>query len=210
MNKIFYKNSVLTFFLFCITGCANQVQRFTPKNYFLSKLNGFCQAQDGVTVFIKALNSLESVEYFNVDLNSYGYIPIYIKVKNKSNDSHIIHPSYIDLQPTDPSVVAKKLHFNTSLFVSTATCLSLLFWWPAAIIVGHEGYKMANYNKHADASLKSMTLQNETINLLPHQNFETFIFVDKTNFKSPFNLKVFNTDQKKLLKFEVIPFNNPI
>lgn len=205
MKKVFFSITAAIFGIIIISlpSCFRQKQPFVFKYPIVSKTDGYSESKNNVNLYVKELTPSESLQYFDVDLIYYGYIPLYINIKNNSNYTHIIHPSYISIRAAEPAFVARKLHYDTSLFVTAASCLTLLFWWPGTIWVGQRGYDMANYNKQADSLIKSMTLENKAITLLPHQDFETFIFVEKSDFQNLFSFKIFNTEQKQLLVFNV-------
>lgn len=206
MNKT--KFLYLFIIILSLTSCidtGNQLKRLPTMNIAES----FYQIQDDIALSAKALSAAESKKHFGVDLTSHGYIPIQIRIENRTPDSYIIRPSYLDLIIADPNKIAKLLHWDTSTFVMTTGCLSLLFWWPATIWVGQAGYDMYKNNKNTNEIICETSLQNnQSIEIPPYDVLNKFIFVNKSDFRSRFTVKLFNTNKKNLVIFDISIFGN--
>ncbi len=198
----------LTLFILSVSGCVdkiNQLNRFPEINI----ADSFYQIQDDIALTARAFSSQESKSHFGVDLISKGYIPIQLRIENRSPDTYIIRPSYIELAIAEPSKIAKLLHWDTYWWVTTAGCLSLLFWWPATFYVGQSGYDMYRTNKNINECINYNSIcENQAIEIPPYDVLNKFIFVTRSEFTSRFRIKLFNIDQKLLLTFNVNVFGH--
>lgn len=205
-----HKPTLLYLFIiiFSLNGCIDKVNQLK----YLPAINisdSFYQIQDDIALTAKALSSAESKKHFGTDLISQGYIPIQIRIENRTPDDYILRPSYLDLIIADPLKISKLLHWDTSTFVMTTGCLSLLFWWPATIWVGQTGYDMYKINKSTNETVYQTSLNDtQSVEIEAYDILNKFIFVKRSDFTSRFTLKLFNKAQKKLIKFDVSVFGH--
>lgn len=206
MNKP--KCLFLFIIILTLSSCIDKVNQLK----YLPVINisdSFYQIQDDIALTARALSAVESKKHFGVDLTNHGYIPIQIKIENRTPDNYIIRPSYIDLTIADSCKIAKLLHWDTSTFVMTTGCLSLLFWWPATIWVGQTGYDMYKMNRSANENVKEISVHsNQAIEIPPYDILNKFIFINKADFKSRFTIKLFNSIKRQLVVFDINVFGH--
>lgn len=198
---------VFTTTLFCIlllSSCGYKIpslKRFPV----LEPKQAFCQVSDQIKLMVKAFTAQEAENHFGVDLVGKGYIPLQVKIDNQSANTYTICPSYVGLSAVSGKKIAKLLHWDTSFFMWSAGYPALLFWWPATIWVAQGGYGMYKANKKTDKLVQKCCLESERkeIHIKPYDIFERFIFVHKNDFTSNFEFKLYNEDDKRLVRFNV-------
>jgi len=191
-----------------LSGCldkANQL-KYLP---IMNISDSFYQIQDDISLTARTLSAAESKKHFGTDLINHGYIPIQIRIENRTPDNLIIRPSYLGLSIVDPNKIAKLLHWDTKTFVTTTGCLSLLFFWPATLWVGQTGYDMYKINRTTNKIICETSVNaNQPIKIPPYDVLNKFIFVNRADFTSRFSIKLFNATQKRLLIFDVSVFGH--
>lgn len=203
MGKKIFLGFICTGILICLTGChknTRYLERFPPHIHARS----FDSNIDGVNVVVHQLSASESNDYFHVNLLAKGIIPIHLKINNESNNIYTIRPSYINIIPAQPVIIAKLLHWDTSWFISTAGYLSFMFWWPALFMVGQTGYDMYRANKNIDQLVQQNALSGQVLDILPFEIVEKFIFVQTEDYKQCFSLKMFNQTEHKVICFDIV------
>lgn len=198
-RKLLISLSLLVF----LSGCYYSAVDFR-KFPAIKKSCGFYDLQDDIVVAIKALDPQESKNTFGLDLTSKGYIPLLLRIENRSSDILIIRPSYLNISIVDPAIIAKLLHWDTSFYIMTAGSLALLFFWPATYWVGKNGYEMYRDNRRINSTVNQLSLhENQPVKILPYEVLCKYIFVNKYEFINSFNLRIFNKTKRKLLNFFV-------
>lgn len=194
---------LMIFFIIFLQSCIpqkNYLRKFPPITFS----NCFKNIQDDVLLFVKMLNQNESKNQFGVNLISKGYVPLQIKIENRSSNTYLIRPSYIGLDIVDPGIIAKLLHWDTYFWMLTAGGLSLMFWWPATIWLSQAGYDMYKSNRVTNELINECSIHDDqSIEILPYEIFNKFIFVERDNFSSEFIFKMFNQTERKILIFDI-------
>lgn len=204
MHYVNYRSLFLfNIILIMLSGCSLYKRNYLKSFALIEKEKGYCRTLDNQTLFIKALGNQESTDYFEADLISQGYMPLYIRITNDSPDTLIIRSSYIDLVPCSSQSICKLLHYDTSLYTCGLAAPALIFWWPATIAVGALGYDMYRANQKTNSRVDKCTLYGQSLEILPYEIVEKFMFIHSADYKSCFNFKIFNKDQKKLLDYHV-------
>lgn len=163
----------------------------------------FVQTNSGVTLTVKSLNGQESETLFDVNLIKKGYIPIYLHINNKTNQTLYLRKSYIDLNLCSSEEIAKQMHYNTSLYGWSLGLPAFWFYWPAAVAVGALSYNMSNSNKDINDKIEHCTYHDSELKIMPYESTTKFIFVYKLDFRYNFNISLFNLNQEKLYSFNV-------
>lgn len=201
LKKIAILCIVLLAFLPACIRKASHLKRFPQ----IEKNNCCFNQTEDLSLFIKALNSIESKSHFGIDFLNKGYVPIQIKVENSGAKTYIIRNSYLNLPMAESKEIAKLLHWDTSLFVCLAGAPALLFWWPATIWVAQGGYDMYRENKKINKLIKRccLEIENEEVAIRPYDTLNRFVFVNTVDFIPWFDFKVYNEDDKKLMNFNI-------
>lgn len=205
MKEIIQTFSYFSFLIWItlLSGCVYQQVEFN-KFPLIKKSSGFYHIIDDVTLVVKALNKDECKVQFGVDVTAKGYVPLQVRIENRTPNTLMIRPSYLSISIAEPDKVAKLLHYDTSFFVTTAGAIALLFWWPATYWVGTTGYDMYKNNKRINRVIDDCSIaEDESLKVRPYEVINKYIFVNRHDFVSAFTLKIFNKNQGKILNFFV-------
>lgn len=200
-----FKKTIYCFFLLLlVSGCKRQTDYFAafPQLQF-SPTNSL--KQDDLLVLVKALDAEEAAAHFGVRFNDNGYIPIQLRIINMGPKNYVLSPSYITLPLVDHLKIAEQLHYNTSGFMWGAGTPAFLFFWPATLIVGAEGYDMYRTNKKIDELAKNCCIdqQTEAIMITPYDRIDRFMFIEKNAFVPAFELKLYDSMDKQFIRFVI-------
>lgn len=197
---------ILIFFvlLILIPACKRQAAYFSgfPELHF-APTNSFRQGD--LIVLVKAMGPEETNQHFGVRFADSGYIPIHLRIINTGAKNYVLSPSYIFLPLVSNSTIAELLHYNTSLFMWSAGAPAFLFFWPATLIVGAEGYDMYKTNQKIDELAKQCCIdkQSEAFILAPYDRIDRFMFIEKSAYVPAFELKLYDGIEKQFVNFTI-------
>ncbi len=161
--------------------------------------------RDNLIFSYEVLLSHQSKEYFGVDLPASDYYPVHLSFVNTSAYCYTIRPSYINTSLASPQKISKLLHYNTSLYVLTASWPALLFFWQLIpVVIAPTGYAMSKNNKKITHYIRRNSLHGtDTLDIAPYARVDKFIFIKAADLRPDFTIRVLNEDTKELLLFTV-------
>lgn len=133
------------------------------------------------------------------------YRPILLSITNKSNKTYTLDGQDITLNLASPSLVAKKMHFNTPGRV-LRWFPPFLFVWPFIFVSIADGLSSSICNKNITEDIKTRALgPTSTLVIPPHSQINKVLFIhDENLFSSNFSLTLRNTrDAADVLSFEI-------
>ncbi|MBT4855665.1 hypothetical protein HOM50_01715 [bacterium] len=159
----------------------------------------------GVTLQARKITQRECKRVFGHNLVHQGSQPVQLFIYNNTPDTIVWRPSYLDLPLESTKTVSKGLSRNAPVW---AAAIGFPIYWLinpylGIIAVPLTIYTLSKKRKKKAKMIHHNTLNNQTISLPPYTRTNKFIFVKRSNFRRDFEIKLFNEDKKKLLRFEV-------
>lgn len=183
------------------SSCKQRRRWFPP----IDKFTSFYQEKSGLAVTVKALSKSQAYEYFGFDVQSEGYRPLQVRIKNHTSSTFVLRPSYHDFACVSGKHIAKHMHYDTFHWMTYLTLPAIYFFWPLIpIAIIPAGLGMKAYNKKTTRDMRKMTLSNnESLEVLPYETVSKFIFVQENSYRAHFDLSFFNIDNKSLITYDV-------
>lgn len=196
------KNIVLLLSLVLVAGCRQKNVKLFPS---LKQAKTYQETRDNLSVTVKEFSHKETIDYFGVDLQSHGYQPLQVVMRNMSNNTFIIRPSYITVPLVSGKRIAQWMHYDTYSYVMWSSLPALFFWWPAVpCIIAPAGLGMREYNRKITKNLKYRSLNNKDgLEILPYETITKFMFVYASYYHAPFDISFLNKDTQELQTFFV-------
>lgn len=135
------------------------------------------QEKEGLKFYLSKFSSSESRSYFGTDLNSYGYLPLHLRVHNASGAIYVLKASEVELPIVSPKKIMDLLYHDTWSFLLWTTIPSVIFAWPTLGITLPAAWAMSSDNKKIMENLSEKSLKKkEVIEIQPHETLDKFIF----------------------------------
>jgi hypothetical protein len=195
---------VYIFLVFSVSGCKRHAEYFTQFPQLQFSANHTFK-QDDLIILAKIMNEEETHQHFGVNLINKGYLSIRIRIINTSSKNFALSPSYIALPLVSSSIIAELLHYDTYAFMVGTGTPAFLFFWPATLVIGAEGYDMYKTNQKIDelAKLACLDKQTPAVIIAPYDRIDKFMFIEKTAFVPAFELKLYDLMQKQFVSFTI-------
>lgn len=194
--------------LLLVPGCLrrqaryNYLKRFKP----IEHAAHYSAVKEGVRLYVRAYSPEECIEVFNTDLISKGFQPLQLSLYNDSNETYVVHPSYIEPHCISPMKVAQLLKRSLWLNCGPASILAYLFF-PIIIpfYIYPWGKKIHQKNKKIERYLVNGSLVDESsFTIHPWAKVHKFMFVRRDQFYPSFYVRVYNPERKQLLHYDVV------
>lgn len=190
-----------------LTGCMRQARYNYLKRFkSIEHAAHYSATKEGVRLYARAYSQEECLEVFNTDLIDKGFQPIQLSIYNETNDTYVIHPSYIEPHCISPMKVAQLLKKSLWLNCAPIGYLTYLFF-PILIpfYIYPWGKRMHQKNKKIERYLANGSIVDDSsFTIHPWVILHKFLFVRRDQFYPSFFVRLYNPEQKKLLNFDVL------
>jgi hypothetical protein len=182
----------------CCCGCASYEATSLP--ILQSDYAPYSQDQNDVTVMCKPLTAWESKRYLGRDVQSKGYQPIQICIRNDGKSYYLLSPQSINLPVAPPEEVAQLVHTNT-VGRAAGWGVAGLFVWPLLVPAVVDGVGSYQANQRLDDDYSRKGVQQTVIQ--PGTIMNRVIFTPMQEYPGYFRLTLLNRDTRDKLVYEV-------
>ena len=144
----------------------------------------------------KIFNDSDCIKYLGRPIRDYGYQPIQLIIKNKTDKSIIFSLDQVSLPCEKVEKIAQMGHTATALRVTTYGVLALfssaLFIIPAVV----DGFASYNANSSLDSDYYDKALKSKTI-IKPNKKINGIIFVPMGTDLESFHVNLHEEDSNK-------------
>lgn len=172
----------------------------------------FTTTKQDVTVEARALTKQETINHFGVNIRAY-YQPIHLALHNNNNHTLIFRHSYLNIPTAEPKKVAELLHKNTvgriTALVGLGYLGAALFapLTPLILVAIPVGFLSSSYNKKIDKKIAHISLDvsdTAMVFIPPYGTVNKFIFVPRDEYRSRFDLTLFDAETKEALIVNIV------
>lgn len=202
MNFKFLQKTLALAMLMVLTGCGPRDTRLFPK---LKAEKATQVEQGGVSVSVNLLSRQDCLGYFDVDVISQGYRPLLLTIDNSTSDAYTLRPSYLDVARVSGKEISRLMHYDTYQRVVWFTLPAIIYCWQVIpFVIIPYGLSCRHYNQKTTRNIRKKTLgRDDTLAIAPYETVRRFIFVPEENFRTVFDLKLFNETTKKVETFVI-------
>ena len=192
------KRAIVIFLVasFFIEGCASYHAGLLPSKDVMNYDNK--QVQNNVYVVAKFLDTRETKQIFQFELQGRGIQPVFVVMDNRSPKTFDFKKSDINKQIISSQEVADKCKFST---VGRATTYGVvgLFIWPFLIPAVVDGVGSSEANKKIEDDYAYKELQDGR--LMPNALMNGVVFVPKMKEGEDFTIRLKDVDTNEILRF---------